>query len=93
MPGRLGLSNKTVYNEQTAELHSGELLIAYSDGLTEAANEAGEFYGTERLYQLLARISHFDAQGIGEAVINQVDRFVGDARANDDLSLLVLKRI
>jgi sigma-B regulation protein RsbU (phosphoserine phosphatase) len=89
----LGLSNKTLYNEQTAELHSGELLISYSDGLTEAANEAGEFYGAERFHQLLARISHFDAQGIGETVINQVDRFVGDARANDDLSLLVMKKL
>jgi phosphoserine phosphatase RsbU/P len=89
----LGLSNKTNYTDQVLDLQSGEVLFAYSDGLTEACNEAGEFYGTERLNQLLSRIGHFDAQGIGETVTNQLDRFVGEARANDDLSLLVIKRI
>lgn len=89
----LGLSNKTNYTEQTLELQKGEVVFAYSDGLTEACNEAGEFYGTERLIKLLTQISHFDAQRIGETVTNQLDRFVGEARANDDLSMLVLKKI
>ncbi len=89
----LGLSNKTNYAEQTLELQKGEVMFAYSDGLTEACNEAGEFYGTERLVKLLTQISHFDAQRIGETVTNQLDRFVGEARANDDLSMLVLKKI
>lgn len=88
----LGLSNKTDYTEQKAELEKGEVLFAYSDGLTEACNEAGEFYGMERLTKLLTQISHFDAQHIGETVTSQLDRFVGEARASDDLSLLVLKR-
>ncbi|KAB2880244.1 serine/threonine-protein phosphatase [bacterium] len=89
----LGLSNKTDYSEQTIELQRGEVLFAYSDGLTEGCNEAGEFYGTERLTKLLSQIGHFDAQHIGETVTNQLGRFVGDARANDDLSLLIVKRL
>ncbi len=88
----LGLSHKTAYAEQQIELRTGECLVAYSDGLSEAANEAGEFFGAERLNKLLTQIAHFDAQRIGETVINQVDRFVGDARTSDDLSLLVIKR-
>lgn len=88
----LGLSNKTNYMEHALELQHGEVLFAYSDGLTEACNEAGEFYGTERLTKLLSQISHFDAQHIGETLTSQLDRFVGDARANDDLSMLILKR-
>jgi hypothetical protein len=89
----LGLSPKTNYTEQSLSLQKGEVLFAYSDGLTEACNEAGEFYGTERLIKLLTQISHFDAQRIGEVVTGQLDRFVGEARANDDLSLLVLKKM
>ncbi|MBL7995677.1 serine/threonine-protein phosphatase [bacterium] len=89
----LGLSNKTNYTEQTIDLQHGEILFAYSDGLTEACNESREFYGTERLNKLLSEISHFDAQYIGETVTGQLDRFVGEARANDDLSLLIVKRI
>ena len=87
----LGLSATSNFTEQNIDLEPGQVLFAYSDGLTEASNEAGEFYGTERLNKLLSQISHFDAQRIGETVTSQLDRFVGEARANDDLSLLVIK--
>ena len=88
----LGLSNKAIYTEQIIDLQRGEVFFAYSDGLTEACNEAGEFFGTERLNKLLSQIGRSDARHIGETVTDQLDRFVGEARASDDLSLLVMKR-
>jgi phosphoserine phosphatase RsbU/P len=88
----LGLMKGVNYTESSLELGSGEFFFAYSDGLTEARNETGFFYGTERLLHLLPSLKNKNAKEIGEAVITDVDKFVGDGRANDDLSLLIVKR-
>jgi hypothetical protein len=88
----LGLMPNVSYVEQTLEFVSGDLLVAYSDGLTEARNNAGEFYGVERLKHLLPAVAHRDAAGIGESILRSVEDFRGDAPASDDLSLLILKR-
>ncbi len=89
----LGLSEKIEYTEQTLELQSGEVLFVYSDGLTEAGDESGEFYGMDRLTRLLSENGHLDAPHLGELVTKQLDQFVGEARNNDDLSLLILKKL
>ena len=50
----LGMMPGATYDEQHQDLQPGEMLIIYSDGLTEALNEAGEFYGDERLRAVFA---------------------------------------
>jgi serine phosphatase RsbU (regulator of sigma subunit) len=60
--------------------------------VTEARNESGFFYGSERLYNFLPHLRNKNAKEIGEAIISDVDKFTGDSRANDDLSLLIVKR-
>jgi sigma-B regulation protein RsbU (phosphoserine phosphatase) len=89
----LGLMKGVNYSENILELKSGEFFFAYSDGLTEARNESGFFCGSERLFGILHGLKNKSAKEIGEAVINDIDRFVGDGRANDDLSLLIIKKI
>jgi phosphoserine phosphatase RsbU/P len=88
----LGLMKGVIYKENSLELGSGEFFFAYSDGLTEARNESGFFYGTERLLSFLQCLENKNARKIGEAVISDVDKFVGDGRVSDDLSLLIVKR-
>jgi len=88
----LGLMNKFDYTECLLELKSGEIFFAYSDGLTEAQNEYGEFYGSERVKRFLPQLRNYDADGIGQTVVNDVDRFVGNASRFDDLSLVILKK-
>jgi phosphoserine phosphatase RsbU/P len=89
----LGLMKDVKYNGNILELKSGEFFFSYSDGLTEARNEAGFFYGTERLFNLLLYLKNYTAKEIGDAIIEDLDNFVGDRRNNDDLSLLIVKRI
>lgn len=89
----LGLIGSSSYVEQSVELQSGDIFFAYSDGLTEARNERGEFFGMERLLRLLPGWQNLSAEKIGKAVTTEVDWFVGEARANDDLSLVILKRL
>ena len=89
----LGLIGTSAYTEQVVELQRGDVFFAYSDGLTEARNERGEFFGSERLLRLLPTWRDFSAEKIGATVTTEVDWFVGEARANDDLSLVILKKL
>jgi sigma-B regulation protein RsbU (phosphoserine phosphatase) len=87
----IGLSQKSVYKEQQITLKKEDLLLIYSDGLTEARNIQGDFFGEKRLFDLLSKSESDTAEELGERLLKGVDRFIGDARRNDDLSLIVLK--
>lgn len=89
----LGISPKATYSEQNIELGKGDWLLVYSDGLTEARNEEGDFFGDKQLLDLLPKLSGTSVEEIGEKILAEVDHFVGEAPANDDLSLVVLKRV
>lgn len=89
----LGMMPGASYREQQHEVKPGEMLIAYSDGLTEALNAAGEFYGEDRLRADFARLAPLTAKHAGERILESVDAFIGTTRPYDDLSLIVLKRV
>jgi sigma-B regulation protein RsbU (phosphoserine phosphatase) len=89
----LGLSPQATFNEQRVELGKGEIMFVYSDGLTEARNLEGAFFGEQRVLDLLPQLAPYSAQQIGDRVLEEVDRFVADARAYDDISIAILKRI
>ncbi len=88
----LGLMKDFSYKEDQIDIQSGEMLIAYSDGVTEARNEYGQFFEKERLLKLLSKIRDKKFEDIGETIVREVDYFVGDAPINDDLSLIVIKK-
>jgi sigma-B regulation protein RsbU (phosphoserine phosphatase) len=88
----LGMMPGSVYQEQDEELRPGEMLIIYSDGLTEALNGAGEFYGDERLRAVFPGLSGLSAVAAGTKILESVDTFIGTTRPYDDLSLIILKR-
>lgn len=89
----LGILKQATFTEQRVELRPGEILIVYSDGLTEAQNEGGEFFGEERLRRLLSRIQGLDASRMGEHILERVQRFTGESRQHDDLSLMILRKV
>jgi phosphoserine phosphatase RsbU/P len=84
---------EATFSEQNAELAEGDVMIVFSDGLTEAMNDRDEFFGDERLRARLPALARLAAQDIGTRVVAAVDEFVGDARPHDDLSLVVLRRV
>jgi len=87
----IGLSPKSSHREQQVILEKGNLLLIYSDGLTEARNLQGTFFGEKRLFDLLSPKTSSSAKELGERLLTEVDRFIGDARRNDDLSMIVLR--
>jgi len=89
----LGLSTAATFSEQTTALQKDDILLVYSDGLTEARNEQGDFFGEVRLLDLLPQLSRLPAEQLGNRLVTEINRFTGEARANDDLSIALLKRV
>ncbi len=89
----IGILPEAIPTEHRIDLRKGEMLLVYSDGLSDAKNMEGEFFGTQRLLKLLPALKDLGAPEAGEGIVAEVDRFVGDARVYDDLSLIVLKRL
>ena len=88
----IGLTESADYHEQERIIAPGEILVIYSDGLTDAKNDRDEFYGIQRVHQLLLTSHELTSPEIGERILRDVDRFIGEARIFDDLTLVILKR-
>ena len=69
-----------------------DVLVAYSDGVTDAESPAGQPFGEDRLERVLASCRHESARAIAEAVLSAVGNHVGGAPAMDDMTVMVLKR-
>jgi sigma-B regulation protein RsbU (phosphoserine phosphatase) len=89
----LGLLSEAAFVEQCLEMQTGDGLVIYSDGLTEARNEAGAFFGEARLFSFLSTLAGLAAHEIGTKLLTEIEGFVGEARAHDDLSVIILKRV
>ncbi len=87
----VGAFADAVYREQALDLHPGDLLIVYSDGLTDARNAAGDFFSEERLKALFPQLRGLSAEQAGRRLLLEVDRFSGGEKPFDDLSLVVLR--
>lgn len=88
----IGLMKDTHFTEHNIEIGKGEVFIIYSDGVTEAGNDVNQFFGKERLINTIKKFSDRPPNKLGEAILKQVEIFIGDAPRSDDLSLIILKR-
>ena len=75
----------------SASLAPGDLLVLYTDGVTEAINEREEMYGTDRLVAVVKRERSRPARDIVDAVIADVLAFAGSAMQYDDITLMVIR--
>jgi sigma-B regulation protein RsbU (phosphoserine phosphatase) len=80
------------YEERRVRIGDGDLLALYSDGVTEAYDEAENEWGDERLLECLRPSAAAPARDIVERVFEEIDRFAGAAPQHDDITLLILKR-
>ncbi len=88
----LGMMPAVSCTEGHIELRPGDLLVIYSDGLTEARNALEEEFGEARLRALLPRIRSLSPEQAGLRVLGEVNAFLGAERPHDDLSLIVALR-
>jgi phosphoserine phosphatase RsbU/P len=86
----VGLLDHVAYPETTVQLRRGDLLVAYSDGVTEPENDYGEF-GEERLIQIVRENRHLALVRITEIVTAAVDDWIGDKEQPDDVTLVLAR--
>ena len=77
--------------EHSQPIVPGDVIVMYTDGITEAMDSDGELFGDTALAHLLASQQHLDAAGIRERVVREVKAFVGDAEPHDDMTMVVIK--
>jgi hypothetical protein len=87
----LGVLPAARYEQARVEVCPGDVLVLYSDGLTEAANAAGEEYGESRLREFLATAGAGNPDAVRDAILTSVSAFLGAAPPRDDLTLVVAK--
>ena len=91
----LGLDQGGVFErtleEMCIQLQPGDVFVLYTDGVVESRNVDGEEYGYERLLQALQVYRHEDAQELHQALLADLEAFLGSKNYDDDMTLLVLK--
>jgi phosphoserine phosphatase RsbU/P len=87
----LGLQDKPSYPEGTVQLGPGDLLVLYTDGLTDSENAQGETFGTERVLDWAGRQWQLPAAEVEKSLLRTVTEFCNNRRQADDLTVLVIR--
>jgi len=87
----VGLLDNMDYEETEFEAQQGDVVLLYSDGISDQQDASGEDYGRKRLKRTLSALSHFTAQEIADRLIEDLDEFRGAVPVHDDQTLVVLK--
>jgi sigma-B regulation protein RsbU (phosphoserine phosphatase) len=88
----LGIFDHSNYQDSEEHLSPGDVIVLYSDGITECVNERDEEFGEDRLKKVIAANSERNAHDISEAIVRAADAFREDAPSSDDITLVILKR-
>ncbi len=85
----LGIDINRPYPLKSIQVNKGDTLVLYTDGITEAVNEQGQFFGLERLVSAIDNT--LSADEITRRILDAVTAFRGHAEQNDDMTLLTIK--
>jgi len=88
----LGIMSDAEFREGRTQLRPGDVLVVYSDGVSEAVNPHGEEFGPTRLYEVVARNLDASASGIRDRIESAVTKFCQGTPAADDITLVIVKR-
>jgi phosphoserine phosphatase RsbU/P len=88
----VGLFDHAEYEEQTVQLHRGDIFIAFSDGMIEPENEFGEF-GEDRLVETIATYRDLPLERINEHAVAAVQDWIGSEEQPDDVTLVLARRV
>jgi sigma-B regulation protein RsbU (phosphoserine phosphatase) len=89
----LGAMKGLKMNEKTIDLQNGDLLVLYTDGITEAINQQEDQFGEERLIELLKENQELSSGDLKNLIIDQVYDFASGTPQADDITLMVLRRV
>jgi phosphoserine phosphatase RsbU/P len=88
----IGMMQDVAYQQASVELECGDVLVIYSDGITESINEREEEFDEERLIDVVKKNLGRSASGIRDRIDEALSRFVGTTPPVDDMTLMIIKR-
>jgi serine phosphatase RsbU (regulator of sigma subunit) len=88
----LGMIEKTHWRQKIVKISHGDILLLYTDGVSESQSPSGGFYSNERLVNVLRSNASASAQNIQEAILEDLRIFTGRRHEQDDIALVVIKR-
>jgi len=93
----LGIDNgenfDLVMDEKTIELHPNEVVVLYTDGITEAMDENGQEFGRENFHEAIRLAANGTGQEIVDNLFERLKRFIGTHPQHDDMTLVVIKAL
>ena len=89
----VGFMKEFAFEQATIPFGVNDVLVIYSDGVTEAMNSRNQEFGEQRLHNVLQNSIHSGATDIIERVLKEVDTFTGETPQMDDMTLMVIKRL
>jgi phosphoserine phosphatase RsbU/P len=89
----LGVLPDARYEERPVAMLNGDVLVLYTDGVSEAENAKGELFGEQRLEDLVRRHAHSPAADILKRIVDTVTEWAGEKGANDDVTLIVVRKL
>lgn len=89
----LGAFDFAEYHQRQTRLYEGDIVVMYTDGVTEAVNHENEMYGEERLMRLISENAGISADGIKSIILEDLIGFTSGLPQGDDITLVVLKKL
>ena len=77
--------------EDRINLETGDVIVFYTDGITEAMNAESDLFGDSRLSQIVEEHGHLDSGELRERILREIEAFVGSADQHDDMTMILLK--
>ena len=87
----VGIAADSQFTSRRFQLEPKDLVVAYTDGITEAQNRDGDFWGQQKLEELLLSSQHKAPQQIIETILNKLTEFVNGHPQRDDMTLVVIR--
>ncbi|HTG14624.1 MAG TPA: SpoIIE family protein phosphatase [Blastocatellia bacterium] len=87
----IGAFSDCKYEQETIQMERGDVLVAYTDGVTEAFNSDEEQFGESRLRGIIANSAHMSATELSEEIVERVRGWCGVTAQQDDLTLVIMK--
>ncbi|MEW6730898.1 MAG: SpoIIE family protein phosphatase [Acidobacteriota bacterium] len=87
----IGLFERVSYEQETIDMQCGDLIVAYTDGVSEALSPTGEEFGETRLRSIIASSAHLSAEELRDKIIHNIHEWCRDAPQHDDMTLVIVK--
>jgi sigma-B regulation protein RsbU (phosphoserine phosphatase) len=77
--------------EEQITLHTGDVIVLYTDGITEAMNAKSDLFGESRLSRIVEEHGHLESGELRERILREIEAFVGAADQHDDMTMILMK--